>query len=149
MKQHQEDELTWEQYFPHLEARFTNVQHSNLMVQLKQLSQTSIVHNYIEAFDKLTAKVDISEMMVMNCFLGGLRPEIQSIVDAFGLTSLASMKHMARIQEHMVSAWCSVNTSCSQFTTASSVLVCRNLHGQVQNNCLPPPLVKDLPLDLQ
>lgn len=97
MKRH-EDDISWEDYFAQMEARFTDIKHLNPMVQLKQLQQANMtVDEYIEAFDDLLTDVDIPEGVAMSFFLGGLRADIQSAVDAFKLSSLASLMQMAKI----------------------------------------------------
>lgn len=41
------------------------------------------VDEYIDAFDNLLTEVDLNEEIAMNCFLGGLRSDIQAAVTAF------------------------------------------------------------------
>ena len=41
------------------------------------------VDEYLEKFDEILVEVDILETIAMDCFLGGLRPDIQLVVDTF------------------------------------------------------------------
>lgn len=94
-----------EEYFAHMEARFIEIKHLNPMAQIKQVQQlSSSVDEYTKSFDDLLTKLDILEDVAMNCFLRGLREDIQSAVDAFKSMSLASLMQMARIQECSIRA---------------------------------------------
>lgn len=104
MKSRRDEDLSWDMYLTHMEGRFSDAKHINPMVQLKQLQQITSVDEYIEAFDDLLTEVDIPKQVAMDCFLGGLRLDIQSAVDAFKPATLPKLIQMARIQERTINA---------------------------------------------
>lgn len=58
MKRRNETEITWEDYFREMEARFSEVRRISAMADIKNLQMTGSIDDYIEAFDDLLTEVD-------------------------------------------------------------------------------------------
>ncbi|OMO55708.1 Retrotransposon gag protein [Corchorus olitorius] len=68
----------WSSFASALERRFGPSSYFNLEAALFKLKQTSSVAHYRGEFEKLANQVDgLSSTSVLNCFLGGLSPQIQ------------------------------------------------------------------------
>lgn len=61
-------------------ARFNNGNFENPYSDIKNLSQTRILREYIKEFDFLFNKIEPCEEVVVGIFIGGLRKEIKSMV---------------------------------------------------------------------
>ncbi|XP_028793005.1 uncharacterized protein LOC114748689 [Neltuma alba] len=98
-------DVSWDEYFKQMEAKFSDVKGENPLITLKLLQQgTGLVMDYEKKFDELLCEVDIPEEVAINLFIGGLRPDIQKLVLNFAPTTLASATNSARMQEVAIQA---------------------------------------------
>ncbi|GKF42987.1 reverse transcriptase [Tanacetum coccineum] len=67
--------MTWEVYQTHVKKRFEYV-FEDLVVELKNLKQTTTVQVYQDSFEDLLNKVDLNEPYAISLFIGGLKEEI-------------------------------------------------------------------------
>ena len=58
------------------------------MADLKGLTQIGTLQDYLEEFDNLCYKVDLSEEYSLSCFLSGLKEEIKIPVRILGSSTL-------------------------------------------------------------
>ncbi|XP_070022382.1 uncharacterized protein [Nicotiana sylvestris] len=69
------------------------------MGDLKDLRQVSSVQDYVDLFDELLTRVELSEEYVVSCFIRGLKPEIGFPVKMLAPRTLAKAISLAKIQE--------------------------------------------------
>lgn len=63
----------WPAFTASLTARFHEKALIDPLVEIKKLKQTGTLQEYLEEFDNLLSKVDLSEPQALSHFLGGLR----------------------------------------------------------------------------
>ena len=68
-----------------------------------ELRQTSSLETYIQDFDVLWNKADISERHAMVFFIGGLEIEIKNPVKMFDPKTLRQAYNLARLQDNTLS----------------------------------------------
>jgi len=91
-------EATWEEYTEALCDRFGCQQ--NPLEELMELRQTDNLETYIQDFDILWNKADISEKQAMVFFIGGLEIEIKNPVKMFDPKALKQAYNLARLQDN-------------------------------------------------
>ena len=69
------------------------------MVDLMKLRQKGSVTDYHEEFDCLVARVELSEEHKLSCFLGGLKQEVQMMVQMFQPSFVNKAFPLARMYE--------------------------------------------------
>ncbi|XP_075088549.1 uncharacterized protein LOC142170516 [Nicotiana tabacum] len=89
----------WGEYVACLYARFGSELFDDPMGDLKDLRQVSSVQDYVDLFDELLTRVELSEEYVVSCFIRGLKPEIGLPGKMLAPRSLAKAISLARIQE--------------------------------------------------
>ncbi|KAK8951688.1 hypothetical protein KSP39_PZI004152 [Platanthera zijinensis] len=94
----------WEEYGKAIADRFGSLLIDDPMSDLKNLRQTGSVQAYVDAFDVLLHRVDISEDYAISLFLPGLKDEIEFAVRMFHPKSLREVCSLARLQEHQLAA---------------------------------------------
>lgn len=70
----------WIDYTFDISARFSNRPYENPYSDLKNLSQTGTLREYIKEFDFLFNKAELREEVAVGMFVGGLKKEIQGMV---------------------------------------------------------------------
>lgn len=91
----------WIEYVGCLYARFGSELFDYPMGDLKDLRQASSVQNYVDLFDELLTRVEVSEDVV-SCFVRGLKPVIGLTIKMLGPRTLAKAIELARIQEQTI-----------------------------------------------
>lgn len=74
----------WSEYVRCLYARFGSELFDDPMGDLKDLRQVTSVQDYVDLFDELLTRVELSEDYVVSCFVRGLKPEICLTVKMLG-----------------------------------------------------------------
>ncbi|GJZ53419.1 transposon ty3-G gag-pol polyprotein [Tanacetum coccineum] len=70
--------LTWAEFSTALLRRFGPTDFEDPSEALSRLTQTSTVATYVEAFERLSHRVDgLPEVFLLGCFIGGLKDEIR------------------------------------------------------------------------
>lgn len=96
--------MEWPEYLNAISAGFSNEASEDPMADMKNLWQTGSARGYMDEFDCLWGKLDITEQQAISFFLGGLRAEIQYpvrmfkpkvVLDAFSLAKLQEAANMA------------------------------------------------------
>nr|GEV02797.1 retrotransposable element Tf2 [Tanacetum cinerariifolium] len=72
--------------------------------ELKKLKQTDHVQEYIDAFDRLTCRIDLAEFQCISFFLACLSSEIELAVRMFKLTTLAEVYGLFKLEEAKLNA---------------------------------------------
>nr|CAD1838726.1 unnamed protein product [Ananas comosus var. bracteatus] len=72
------------------------------MAELKNLKQIRTIQEYVDSFDALLNRVALSEEYTINCFLSGLKEEIQLPMRMFAPTTLQKALSLARLQESTI-----------------------------------------------
>ena len=67
--------------------------------ELKELKQTGPLRDYLNAFDLLLVKVQISKRQALSCFLAGLKHELEMMVSMFNPKPLQKAYSLAKLQE--------------------------------------------------
>ncbi|KAK8918580.1 hypothetical protein KSP39_PZI021790 [Platanthera zijinensis] len=94
----------WEEYGKAIAGRFGSLLFDDPMSDLKNLRQKGSVQTYVDEFDTLLHRVDISEEYAISFFLAGLRDEIEFAVRMFQPKTLRDVCSLARLQEHQITA---------------------------------------------
>lgn len=89
----------WGEYVTCLYARFGSELFDDPMGDFKELRQVHSVQDYVDIFDELLTRVELSEDYVVSCFVRGLKPEMGLPVKMLGPRTLAKAIYLARIQE--------------------------------------------------
>ncbi|XP_028803393.1 uncharacterized protein LOC114758510 [Neltuma alba] len=98
-------DISWSDYFSHMEKKFADVHDESPTIALKKLQQLDRpVPEYERQFDELLSEVDIPDDVAMNLFIGGLRADVQKSVLNFSPSSLSSAMYCARLQEATIRA---------------------------------------------
>ncbi|KAL4575487.1 hypothetical protein LXL04_022332 [Taraxacum kok-saghyz] len=91
---------TWEEFSRALELRFGPSIYENHQATLFKLHQTTTVSAYQSAFEKLSNRVtDLGSEALLNCFLSGLRADIQNEIAIHHPTSLHQAYGLAKLVE--------------------------------------------------
>uniref|UniRef100_A0A3Q7IJ32 Retrotransposon gag domain-containing protein n=1 Tax=Solanum lycopersicum TaxID=4081 RepID=A0A3Q7IJ32_SOLLC len=85
-----------------LYARFGAELFDDPMSDFKDLRQVNSVQDYVNLFDELLTRVELSEDQVVSCFVRGLKPEVGLPVKMLAPRSLAKAVNLARIQEQAI-----------------------------------------------
>ena len=62
---------SWQQILQDVASRFDMANYDNPISELSKLHQEGTLLDYFDKFDQLLAKVDVTEEMAINFFLGG------------------------------------------------------------------------------
>nr|CAJ00278.1 hypothetical protein [Lotus japonicus] len=90
--------VTWPEFAAALRTRF-GVEFESPMEELKRLVQQGNLEEYHEAFDNLACRTELSESLKLQCYLGGLNPELCTGVKMFGPRTLLEAMRIAKLQE--------------------------------------------------
>ena len=82
------EEPPWDDYVEALKGRFGERIYEDPMADLKGLIQIGTLQEYLEEFDILSHKVNLTEDYSLSCFLSGLKDEIRIPVRMLGPKSL-------------------------------------------------------------
>jgi hypothetical protein len=91
---------TWEEYTEALYGWFGGQQ--DPLEELMELRQTGSLEAYIQDFDVLWNKADISERQAMVFFIGGLEIKIKNPVKMLDPKALRQAYNLARLQDNTV-----------------------------------------------
>jgi len=92
---------TWEEYTEALCGRFSGQQ--DHLKELMELRQTGSLEAYIQDFDVLWNKANISERQAMLFFIGGLEIEIKNPIKMFDPKALRQVYNLVRLQDNTLS----------------------------------------------
>lgn len=92
-------EPPWEEYERALKVRFGERIYDNPMANLKKLTQTGELMEYIEAFDVCAHKTTLSESNILDCFISGLKDELSYPVLMQGPKTLQEAYALARMHD--------------------------------------------------
>jgi len=92
---------TWEEYTEAVCGQFDG--HQDPLEELIELRQISSLETYIQDFDVLWNKADISERQAMVFFIGGLEIKIKNPVKMFDPKALRQAYNLARLQDNTLS----------------------------------------------
>ncbi|XP_057453401.1 uncharacterized protein LOC130745246 [Lotus japonicus] len=90
--------VAWPEFATALRSRF-GVEFESPMEELKRLVQQGNLEEYHEAFDNLACRTELSESLKLQCYLGGLNPELCTGVKMFGPRTLLEAMRIAKLQE--------------------------------------------------
>ncbi|KAK8952193.1 hypothetical protein KSP39_PZI004864 [Platanthera zijinensis] len=90
----------WEEYCQAVAGRFGTLLFDDPMRDLKNLRQKGSVQAYLDEYDILLHRVDVSEEYAISLCLSGLKPEIEYAVRMFQPKTLQDVFSLARLQEH-------------------------------------------------
>nr|TKS06762.1 hypothetical protein D5086_0000119590 [Populus alba] len=93
--------VTWEEYTEAMCGQFGG--HQDPLEELMELRQTCSLKTYIQEFDVLWNKTDISERQAMVFFIGGLEIEIKNPVKMFDPKAPRQAYNLARLQDNTLS----------------------------------------------
>jgi len=83
-----------------LQIHFGPSQFENPREKLFELKQSSLVANYFDAFNDLAARVyGLDDALLLDCFIGGLHPELRREVKSRSPISLMQVVSLARLFE--------------------------------------------------
>ena len=92
------ENVTWSVYREAILARFGRI-YEDPLAEIKKLKQNGSVQQYIDEYDKLLCRVQLSDDQAMSFFSAGLYSEIELAVRMFRPKSLAEMYGLCRLQE--------------------------------------------------
>ena len=92
------ENVAWPLYRDSILNRF-GVAYDDPLSEIKKLRQTGTVTEYIDAYDKLLCRVDLSEEQYMSFFIAGLTSEIELAIRMFKPRSLAELYGLCKLQE--------------------------------------------------
>ncbi|KAF3660763.1 Subtilisin-like protease SBT3.3 [Capsicum annuum] len=96
------------------------------MEDFKDLKQTGTVQEYIDLFDELLTRVELSKDYVVSCFIRGLKPKIGLPVKILGPRTLAKAMSLAKIQEQ------TLMVQRQAFSSDTSEIAALTLDGIIQ-----------------
>ena len=82
-----------------MSSRFGDYLYNNPMSELMSLTQRGMVRKYQEVLEELLNRLKLSKDYVVNCFLSGLKEEIQLAVRMFMPKSLHHAQSLAIMEE--------------------------------------------------
>ena len=94
-------EILWSEYIDALCCRFGG--QNDPLEELKDLEQKADLETYIQEFDILWNRAEITERQALVFFLGGLEVEIKNMVKMFEPKTLYQAYNLARLQENTIS----------------------------------------------
>ncbi|KAL0329017.1 UNVERIFIED_CONTAM: Retrovirus-related Pol polyprotein from transposon [Sesamum radiatum] len=92
----------WEEYVRALYDRFGTQLHDDPMAALMNFKQVGTVQDYLDKFDELLNRVDLSEAYAVSCLLVGLRSDIAMQVRIFHLKNLQEAICLTKLQEQAI-----------------------------------------------
>nr|GEU71565.1 transposon Ty3-G Gag-Pol polyprotein [Tanacetum cinerariifolium] len=93
--------LTWAEFSTALLRRFGPTDFEDPSETLSRLTQASTVATYIEAFERLSHRVDgLPEVFLLGCFIGGLKDEIRLEVKIKKPRNLSDVISITRLVEN-------------------------------------------------
>nr|GEX96579.1 hypothetical protein [Tanacetum cinerariifolium] len=92
-----DDVKDWEHFEVEVVKRF-DVLYDDPIVELKNLKQTGSVQTYQEVFEALLNRVDLTELVTVSMFMGGLKPEVGTPMRMFQATTPSETYGLARMQ---------------------------------------------------
>lgn len=117
---------TWPEFLHSLETRFAPSHFHNIKGRLCKLSQTNYVLQYLTKFESLSNRItDVPPLFMLECFISGLRLDIQREVLAFQPVTFSEAVELAKLQEDKFgySPTPSKTLSTSTFTTTHTPLL--------------------------
>lgn len=82
--------------------------------EIKKLTQVGSLQSYLDEFDALLSKVDLTESQAVSHFLGGLKHEVELSVRLFRTATLQDAYRLARVQDLL---WNSKHPTQNTYTT--------------------------------
>ena len=116
-----EEEPPWQEYVEALKGRFGERVYEDPMADLKGLVQTGTLQEYLEEFDMLSHKVNLTEDYSLSCFISGLKDEIKIPVRMFGPKNLQQAYALARLQDSYISATEPQKTYSNRFQPTQTI----------------------------
>lgn len=103
-------ELTWAGLVEEIFARISLEASENLIGELKKLQQYNTVDEYRSKFEELKGwalarNPSLNKAFFMDCFLGGLKVEIQLGVQELKPRDLKELIRLSRVEEEKLEAW--------------------------------------------
>lgn len=103
-------DLTWSSSVEELLARFSPEVKINPIAELKKLQQVGTVAEYRTKFEELKGwallrNPKLNDEFFVDCFVGGLKEEIQLGIQESGFTNLKEAIRLARVEEAKIEAW--------------------------------------------
>ncbi|PWA77168.1 hypothetical protein CTI12_AA226430 [Artemisia annua] len=92
------ENVDWEVYRKAILKRF-GLAYDDPLFEIKKIGHVKSVQEYIDEYDKLLCRVDLTEEQSMSFFLAGLQKEIEVAVRMFSPKSLAELYGLAKFQE--------------------------------------------------
>nr|GEU62439.1 hypothetical protein [Tanacetum cinerariifolium] len=92
------ENVEWIVYEREVQKRFDSI-FEDPVVELKNLKQVTTVQLYLEQFEALMNKVELSEAYAVSLFIGGLKDAISMLVRMFKTNTLTDVYCLAKIQE--------------------------------------------------
>ena len=83
-------------------SRFDMGNYDDPISELSKLRQEGTLLDYFEKFDQLLARVDVTEEMAINFFLGGLHASLEKSVSIHNPRSLQDAMQLARLQDEVL-----------------------------------------------
>ncbi|PIN21602.1 hypothetical protein CDL12_05681 [Handroanthus impetiginosus] len=90
---------TWEEYIQAMNERFGSEMGKDPMIELMHLRQNGSVQDYWREFDELVNRVQLAPNYAVSCFIGGLRDDIATRVEAFDPKSLLDTARITTLLE--------------------------------------------------
>ena len=83
-------------------SRFDMGNYDDPISELSKLHQEGTLLDYFEKFDQLLARVDVTEEMAINFFLGGLHASLEKSIRIHNPRSLQDAMRLARLQDEVL-----------------------------------------------
>lgn len=91
--------MRWDQYVTAINTQFSSKGYEDSWGDLKNLTQDGELTKYVDVFDDLMNRVDVSEGVVVGLFLRDLNEEIWHHVWLLNLQTILNAYNLARLQE--------------------------------------------------
>lgn len=103
-------ELNWDGFIEEIIARFSLQTKVNLICELKKLHQVGTADEYRKKFEELnswafTRNPTLNKAFFMDCFMGGLKEEMQLGIQELYITALKELIRLAKVEEAKLEAW--------------------------------------------
>nr|GEY83971.1 hypothetical protein [Tanacetum cinerariifolium] len=92
------DQVAWPLYREAILQRF-GIAYDDPLGEVKKLKQTGSVQDYIDAFDKLLYRIDLSMEQSMSFFMAGLQHEIELAIRMLKPRTLAEVYGLCKLEE--------------------------------------------------
>lgn len=137
--------LLWSDFIATLCARFNDKAILDPIVELKKLKQTRSLKSYLEEFDTLLSKADLSESQAISHFLEGLKHEVELSVRLFRPTTLQDAYGLAKVQDLLWNTKSTPSQTPKPYTkpyttqthTPTIIKTSVNPHQFIESNKLP------------